>query len=98
MRKIQMVAGATLLLALSACDIYTPGAIRPVEHYSPAFGNANLHNIALQAADPAPKAPVGPTAMDGQRAADALERYRKGEVIEPSKVVTGEGTTGSGGN
>ncbi len=95
MRTIQMVAGATLLVALSACDVFTPGAIRPITHVSPAFGNSTLHNIALQAVDPSPKPPVGPTAMDGQRAADALERYRKGEVFEPTKIVTGEESTGT---
>ncbi len=95
MRTIKIVAGAGMLLALAACDIYTTGAIRPVTHYSPALNNSNLHNMALQAVDPSPKAPTGPTEMDGQRASDALIRYRKGEVTEPSKVVTGEGSGGA---
>lgn len=95
MRTIKIVAGAGMLLALAACDIYTTGAIRPVTHLSPGLNNSNLHNMALQAVDPSPKAPTGPSALDGQRASDALIRYRKGEVTEPTRVVTGSegGTT-----
>ncbi len=91
MKIIRFVTGAALVFGLAACDIFTPGAIRPIDHVSPAFGNSNLHNIALQAADPAPKAPPGPTAMDGKRAALAMERYHEGKVIVPVVVGTTEG-------
>ncbi len=96
MKKIRFVAGTALVFALGACDIFTPGAIRPIDHVSPAFGNSNLHNIALQAVDPAPKAPSGPTALDGKRAALALERYQEGRVIVPAVIGTDVGTSGGG--
>ncbi|MCH8859159.1 MAG: hypothetical protein IID54_06205 [Proteobacteria bacterium] len=96
MKTIRFVAGAALVFGLAACDIFTPGAIRPVDHVSPAFGNSNLHNLALQAADPAPKAPVGPTAMDGKRAALALGRYQTGKVIVPAIIGTDVGSSGGG--
>ena len=90
MKTIHFVTGAALIVGLAACDIFTPGAIRPVDHVSPAFGNSNLHNMALQAADPSPKAPVNPTALDGKRAAMALERYHQGKVIAPKAVTTSD--------
>ncbi len=95
MKKIRFVAGTALVFALGACDIFTPGAIRPIDHVSPAFGNSNLHNQALQAADPAPKAPIGPTALDGKRAALVMDRYHKGRVIVPKEVGTTSGGTGA---
>ena len=63
------------LLALGACaDPYLP--------LSPDFGNSVVSNIAAQVVNPNPRV-AGPAETDGQRAANAIDRYRNNQVYEP---------------
>lgn len=61
------------------------------------FGNAVRHNMAVQIINPSPDyTGRGPPGLSGMRAARALERYEKGEVIKPKVVPTSE-AGGEGG-
>lgn len=78
MMRVTLLALASLSLPLIAgCET------QPRQAISPGFGNAVQHNIAVQLVNPDPPPVTEPSSLDGQRAADALERYRADEVIPP---------------
>jgi type IV pilus biogenesis protein CpaD/CtpE len=63
------------LVALAACD----NTQAPV---AADFGNSVNSNIAAQVVNPQP-ATLGPVTSDGQRAGNAIDRYRNNEVYPP---------------
>ena len=73
-------------------------------HYSPgvgqfdqeAFGEANRQTYAAMIIDPDPQYDEA-IEYDGEVAADAVERYRDGEVEEPSGQGVGGGSGGGSG-
>jgi hypothetical protein len=78
-------------LALSGCaSTYSPavGEIDPAD-----FGEANRQTYAAMIIDPDPQYD-GPLEGSAEHAADAIERYREGNVEQPESVST---TSGSGG-
>lgn len=69
-------------------------ACAPVDH---GFGEVAARNAELQIVDPEPR--YAGTAMEGesgQRAADAVDRYQRGEVRQPAQTSTTATTGGSG--
>lgn len=86
MKRSIAVLPFALLLVVSACD----GPQRPLGR---DFGDATSANFARQVVNPEPvHAGYGATDMDGERAAGAVDRYKKGTVIAPVEIDT---TTGS---
>ncbi len=86
MRYTATIWGLGLLVSLAGCDT---GAREPL---GTGFGNAIRHNMAAQIIAPEPRlATEPPAALDGRRSAGAIQRYEKGEVIEPEKLRTTEG-------
>jgi hypothetical protein len=79
---------SALLIAAAGCT--------SKETLNKNFGNATAQNNALQIIDPVPADPNLPAPdMNGMRAAAALDRYAKGQVIAPAKTDTVQ--TGGGG-
>ena len=76
-----LAAGALVLL--TACD--RPPSLGPGEVL---FGNAVLHNIAVQTVAEAPPTDVGILSHSGRRAAAAVRAYESGEVERPTDIVT----------
>ncbi len=104
MKEIRLVViGVALLVTLGACERYfsedyinvdfVKPWVEPRVVMGPGFGDATQQNWALQVVDPEPNLATGPLPMDGQRAVDAMERYRTGEVIEPEEVLTTGGAS-----
>jgi hypothetical protein len=65
------------------------------------WGEANRQTMAAQIIDPAPQYDTANPATSGDHAADAVDRYNKGEVKRPDKVRTttvGSGSGGGGGS
>jgi len=84
---MRILSIALLGLAASAC---TPNDV--------TLGGAMKHDVAMQTIDPEPH--YKGAAMEGgsgTHAASAMDRYRKGTVIDPKATKTTEGTSGSGG-
>ena len=102
MKELRLVViGVALLVTLGACERYfsedyinadfVKPWVEPRVVMGPGFGDATQQNWAVQVVDPEPNLATGPLPMDGQRAADAMERYRTGKVIEPVDVQTSGG-------
>ncbi len=68
-----------LMFALTACT--APATL------SDDFGNAVRHNKAAHIINPVPS-PAVVSDMDGLRAAGAIGRYERGEVIRPRTLST----------
>jgi hypothetical protein len=83
---------ASLLLFLSACigwDAEQDAAANQGPHLGADFGNAVSHNAAQHIIDHSPPdLDAGPPSMDGVRAAQALDRYRRGAVTPLESVET----------
>ena len=99
MKEIRLIViGVALLVTLGACEKYFSDEyinadfvkpwVEPRVVMGPGYGDATQQNWALQVVDPEPNLATGPLPMDGQRAVDAMERYRAGKVIEPEEVLT----------
>lgn len=61
----------------------------------PLFGESNRQTFAAQVVDPEPTY-AEPAASDANHAAQAVDRYNKGQVIKPERVKTGSGGSSSG--
>lgn len=89
--RIQTLALAVSVLAMGGCNTTDPVTGSP----DPAFGEALKYNAAIQTIDPAPvydELDAQPGAS-GARGAEAVKRYRSGEVKEIEEMQT----TGGGG-
>jgi len=87
----RLIAPAALLL-LSACDTVYPAS----QSIDPGFGEAVKYSNAIQVIDPDPvySAEGAQPGDNGEKAADAVKRYRSGQV----KQAATESTTTSGGS
>lgn len=91
------IGGAAILLA--GC---TQGGIKSAS--ADNWGEANRQTMAAQIIDPDPRYDTANPVTSGQHAADAVDRYNKGQVKKPDRVRTstigsgGGGSGGSGGN
>jgi hypothetical protein len=86
MRPIQLTIPILLAGLATACT--------PVDY---GIGEIAARNAELQIVDPEPR--YAGTAMEGesgQRAADAVDRYQRGEVKQPAQTSTTASTGGSG--
>ena len=63
---------------------------------SPNFGNAVRHNIAVQTINPNPNDTMIVPDMDGERAADLMNRYKLGQVKPTPSLAAPETTSQSG--
>ncbi|MBW7850748.1 MAG: hypothetical protein H3C38_09655 [Rhodospirillales bacterium] len=83
MRKLLLLILATLSPALAACQ----GSVIS----EPGFGDAVNHNVAMQVINPDPHPGQEPAPeASGRRAADAMERYQSGKVIQPKPLNTSD--------
>jgi hypothetical protein len=81
---IRLLAITTSLIWLSGCEYFDRR-----ETISLHAGDAVASNIAIHTIDPWPyEAANQRIPGDGQRTADAVERYRKGEAIAPRGLGT----------
>jgi hypothetical protein len=79
MKTLGLVGG----LALAAAGCAAPETLHS------SFGNAVAQNKALHIIDPVPADPNLPAPdLNGARAALAMDRYLKGQVIAPEKMAT----------
>lgn len=92
----------TLRIALALAAGAAAAACTPADY---SFGETHRWNIEQQVVDPDPEyAGEMIEGGSGQRAADAVDRYNKGEVTQPASVNTtsatggGAGASGSSGN
>ena len=84
MRRNVIALGLTCLFA---------GGCTPVDY---GFGETHRQNIALQVVDPDPQyAGEEIEGGSGTRAADAVDRYNRGEVRRPARVATTSSSSGS---
>lgn len=82
------------LLALAALSV--AAACTPVDQPSPTFGNAVRQNIAAQTINPDPfPADAAAPEFDGERARDAVQRYREDKVKRPMPMNTNTVTKGA---
>ncbi len=93
MKQIRLILGLVLLLGLGACEQYTPGLTTSLALMGPNLGNVTQHNWAVQVVDPEGEKVGVPPVMDGHRAASAMDRYEKGQVLKPEAVLTTGGGT-----
>ena len=77
-RIFKILAIAVVPIALAACENPT----QPKHVLHPSFGDAVRHNMAVQIINPDGHPDLTPSAMDGARAAGAVERYRTGKTAE----------------
>ena len=85
MKRNQLLALCALLVGLGACDT------RP--HYSvgPGFGDATLHNMAVQIINPDPNVEEEPAPVEGVRSQQAIDKYNAGKVEKATAPGTGGG-------
>ena len=75
------LAATALLLAGCEHDLVDMGG-----HPASSFGEANRQTMAAQIVDPDPQYEFLDPATSGDKAAQAIDRYRKGAVIKPDRV------------
>ena len=89
----QLIFVAISIIALSGCA-ETHAGLEPID---PAdFGEANRQTYAAMIINPDPQYEE-PMATSADHAAQAIERYREGAVVEPETVTTTSGLGGGGG-
>src|SRR3546814_7904882 len=85
----------TATIAIGAGAAMLLGGCTPIDT---GLGATVKHNMAQHIINPDPEYAGTPVeGSSGDRAASALERYRKGTVKEPQTIRTTSGTGGSGG-
>ena len=83
MKTITILLATAGVIALAGCQTEP----RLANH--PSFGNSVRHNMAVHIINPRPAmAATEATDLDGHRAAGAIGRYERGEVIRPLDVST----------
>lgn len=91
--KLMMMAMGAGLLA--GCNTINPVS----QSVDPGFGEAFKYNAAIQTIDPAP-AYAETDAQPGESGAlgaEAVKRYRSGQVKQIEQITTTTGTSSSGG-
>ncbi len=79
MKPIIATLPLVLMLAVSACEVN-----RNIPPLGKDFGNATTHNFTQHIINPEPvTAGYGAPALNGVRAAGAMNRYKTGTVIQP---------------
>lgn len=78
-----MKSPLVILVALSMT-----AACAPADQTSPGFGNAVRQNIAAQVVNPDPTLADAAPEFDGERARDAVQRYRDDKVKRPVPMNT----------
>ena len=89
-RTLCLLAGA---LALTGCAQHYSAAAGEID--SADFGEANRQTYAAMVIDPDPQYDE-PLATSAERAADAIARYREGQVKEPQSISSTASAGGSG--
>lgn len=87
-RTLTACGAAAMALGLSACAVSQPTLASD-------FGVAVRQDVAAQVADPDARYRKTPT--DGANVLSAQQRYRTGEVIQPTSAKTSTVVTGGGG-
>ena len=89
----KLLAVAPALLLLSGCDTVYPAS----QSIDPGMGESVKYNAAVQTIDPDPvyTAEGAQPGDSGEKGAEAVKRYRKGQVKEPSVQSTTSGGPGS---
>ncbi len=88
--------GPLALLALGGCA--TTGGMQLGMQQADSFGEANRQTFAAQVIDPAPTYDEPLPGGNGDKAAQAIERYRTDKVKQPEgQRITEIGSGGSGG-
>ena len=83
MKHINIILVIGLLVTLGACETRTRQTL------TPDFGDSVRHNMAVQIINPAASEQrTSVIDMDGERAAGAMDRYRKGTVTAPKAEST----------
>ncbi len=83
MKTVTILLATAGAIALAGCQTQ-PRLVTP-----PSCGNSVRHNLAVHIINPRPAmAATEATDMDGQRAAGAIGRYERGEVLRPLDVTT----------
>ena len=91
-KRLACLLVAPLLLAGCAADhSLESGYIDPAD-----FGEANRQTYAAMIIDPDPQYEE-PLATSAEHAADAVERYREGEVKQPERVSSTTSVSGGSG-
>jgi len=89
--ELSKVAGAAILAAcLAGCtgdgDVFSAN--------DKSWGEANRQTMAAQIIDPTPHYDTAVPETSGEHAAQAVGRYRKGQVIQPDRISTSSVNTG----
>jgi hypothetical protein len=82
-----------------ACALLLSGCLNePIAQRDPGFGEALKYDQALQTINPDPVYPEGAAQPgdNGEHGAEAVKRYREGNVKEVETMGTASGATGSG--
>ncbi len=87
--NVRLLVLGLVPVALAACE-------PPRATLSPSFGNAVRHNIAIQTINPNPNETMISPDMDGERAAEVMDRYKQG-LIKPAPTFAAPTTTAGGG-
>ena len=91
MIRLKMAVALVPAITLISCASPT--------NLSPDFGNAVASNKAMHIINPGPAdAALEAPAMEGKRAALAIDRYVKGETAELEQLTTSGGQGSSGSN
>ena len=84
-----------VLLSGASAAVLLAGCVASDKPLSRDLGAAVRQNNAVQIADPAPTY-AGPATASGARVNSAVDRYRKGQVIQPGGSSTTQIGSGSG--
>ena len=92
-KRLWVVAAATV--ALAACNT----ANTHIGDEDPFLGESVKYDEAIQTINPTPvyTAVAAQPGDNGEKGADAVKRYRSGEVKAPAPIQTTSGTGGGGG-
>ena len=90
MWRIEVMPRAPIALLIV---VVAAAGCTPVDY---GFGETHRQNIALQVVDPDPQyAEEDVEGGNGERSAEAVNRYREGQVKQPATVSTSQSATSS---
>ena len=97
MRSDLAKAALPLLFGLGLTGCATDGSTNLLAGGDQTWGEANRVTNAAQIIDPMPHYDSALPDADGDHSAQAVARYRKGQVYRPEKIKTSSVSTGGGG-